>query len=41
MMEQTLVIPILCEAIHDESSFVKVHAEAALDDIRMFCPSNE
>ncbi len=37
MIDQELVMPIVEKALYDESSFVRGHADSALDDIRRFC----
>jgi len=36
-IDQERVMPIIEKALHDESSFVRGHADSALDDIRLFC----
>ncbi|KAF0249289.1 MAG: hypothetical protein FD167_1311 [bacterium] len=36
-----IVVPIIIQALTDSSTFVKEHADSALDDVLMFCTSNE
>jgi hypothetical protein len=36
-LNKELIIPLINDALSDESKFVRVHAHSALDDIKMFC----
>ncbi|MBW7473877.1 hypothetical protein K0T92_03900 [Paenibacillus oenotherae] len=36
-VNKELIIPLINDALKDESSFVRGHAHSALDDINMFC----
>ncbi|MFP4979474.1 CPCC family cysteine-rich protein [Paenibacillus sp. CN-4] len=36
-VNKELIIPLISDALNDESTFVRGHAHSALDDINMFC----
>ncbi len=36
-VNKELIIPLINDALNDESKFVRGHAHSALDDIKMFC----